>query len=525
MTPPALNLVVKRCLEKDKQERWQTAYDLWHDLKWVAEGGSESGVSAMAATPGARPVWQRALPWPVAVVLSVVIGITAWNLKPSDPRPVSSFVYDLPEGQVFRSTGRPVVAFSHDGSQFVYNNTGGLYLRSMDELEARVIPGTEGPLTNPFFSPDGQWVGFYRDSQLHKIAISGGAPITLGDASNPYGASWGTDDTILFGQPEGIMRVSANGGTPELVVEAREGEQVHGPQLLPGGEWVLFTLTTATGPTRWDQAQIIVESLESRERKVVMLGGSDARYVPTGHLVYAFEGVLFAIAFDADSLETVGGAVSIVEGVRRASNRQANTAAAHYGFSDQGTLIYIPGPVSSVGANMSLGLSDRNGGIEFLGLPPGSYSNPRVSPDGSRIAYMRDNGDDVDVLIYALSGASAPSTITFGGKNRYPIWSADGERVAFQSDREGDLGIFWQRADGRGAVERLTTPEEGVAHIPDAFSPDGETLSFTAVGNGDSAVWMVCAPGSGSYCFCRRTVRTTRPVGLFTRWPVDCVSV
>ena len=217
----------------------------------------------------------------------------------------------------------------------------------MDELEARVIPGTEGDLTNPFFSPDGQWVGFYRDNQLQKIAISGGAPITLGDASNPFGASWGADDTILFGQPEGIMRVSANGGTPELVVEAREGEQVHGPQLLPGGEWVLFTLTTATGPTRWDQAQIVVESLESSERKVVILGGSDARYVPTGHLVYAFEGVLFAIAFDADSLETAGGAVSIVEGVQRSLNLQDNIASVHYGFSDQGTLIYVPGPVSS----------------------------------------------------------------------------------------------------------------------------------------------------------------------------------
>ncbi len=252
---------------------------------------------------------------------------------------------------------------------------------------------------------------------------------------------------------------------------------------------MLFTLTTATGPTRWDQAQIVVESLESSERKVVILGGSDARYVPTGHLVYAFEGVLFAIAFDADSLETAGGAVSIVEGVQRAP--QINTANARYGFSDQGTLIYVPGQVSSGGANRSLGLSDRNGHIELLGLPPGSYSNPRVSPDGSRIAYMRDNGDDVDVLIYALSGASAPSTITFGEVNRYPIWSADGERVAFQSDREGDRGIFWQRADGRGTVERLTTPEEGVAHFPDAFSPDGETLSFTAVGDGESAVWMV----------------------------------
>ncbi len=170
----------------------------------------------------------------------------------------------------------------------------------MNEIEARPIRGTEGTITSPFLSPDGQWAGYWSrpDQQLKKFAISVGAPVTLCDATNPFGASWGADDTILFGQPEGIMRVSANGGNPELLVATEEGEQVHGPQMLPEGESVLFTITTATGASRWDEAQIVVQLLDSGERKVLWTGGSDARYVPTGHLVYALEDVLFAIPFD-----------------------------------------------------------------------------------------------------------------------------------------------------------------------------------------------------------------------------------
>ena len=247
-------------------------------------------------------------------------------------------------------------------------------------MEARPIQGTDEVPDNPFFSPEGEWVGYYSntDSQLKKIAPIGGASVTLCDANNPYGASWGSDDTIVYGQPEGIMRVSANGGAPELVVPTEASEQVHGPQMLPGGEWVLFTLTSAGGATRWDEAQIVVQSLESGERKILWEGGSDARYVPTGHLVYALENVLFALPFDLASLEVSGGPVPIVEGVQRAPGPAVNTASANYGFSDRGTLIYIPGSV--VGVRRILALVDRTGAVET----PRRAANGLCESRGSR---------------------------------------------------------------------------------------------------------------------------------------------
>ena len=155
----------------------------------------------------------------------------------------------------------------------------------------------------------------------------------------PFSASWGPDDTILFGQSEGILRVSANGGIPDLVISATEGERMDGPQLLPDGESVLLSVAMGTGATRWDEAQIVVQSLRTGDRTVVLQGGSAARYVPTGHLVYALGTVLYALAFDADSLTVSGGPVPMVEGVRRPIAPEASTGTANFGVSDQG----VPG--------------------------------------------------------------------------------------------------------------------------------------------------------------------------------------
>ena len=251
-----------------------------------------------------------------------------------------------------RINGRPAVAISPNGEQFVYNAggvAGGLYVRSMDELEARFIPGAENP-ENPVFSPDGQEVAYYQRAatgRLMKIAVSGGAPVTLSDPiENPFGMSWESDGTILFGQSDGIWSVSESGGEPDHLIVTEPGEQVHGPQLLPGGEWILFTFTSGTGDSRWDEADIVIESLSSGERRIVRPGGSDARYVPTGHLVYAFGDGLFALPFDADSLELSGGPTSILQGVLRTIAPGLQTGVAFYGFSDNGTLVYFPAPPS-----------------------------------------------------------------------------------------------------------------------------------------------------------------------------------
>ena len=489
---PRLRLVLERCLEKESKDRGHDIADVRVDIqKVLADPGGvivQPVVDVVQAPP--RPI----LRWiAVTAFISVIVaGAVVWNLKPAPPRPIVRFDYELPEGQTFRGGGRTVVALSPDGSQFVYNVSNGLYLRSMDEPEARLISGTEENLRNPFFSPDGQWVGYWSvtDAQLKKIPINGGAPVILCDAGILFGASWGEDNVIVYGQRQGIMRVSANGGTPEPLVRTEPGEQADGPQMLPGGRSVLFTLASSTGPTRWDEAQIVVQSLESDERTIVVQGGSDGRYVPTGHIVYALEGDLFAVPFAAAALERKGGPVSIVEGVKRGGT----TGTANYSFSDRGALVYVVGtglaPVKSV-----LALVDRDGMAERrLNVPPANYRSPRVSPDGSQVAVYSDNDDNERsfVWVYDLSGNTTIRRLEFDGRNAFPIWTPNEAWITFTSNRDEEradtASIYRTRADGSGVAERLTTAADGQFHRPESYSDDG-LLFFSAAVSGAGGVW------------------------------------
>ena len=316
-TPPLLLMFLKQCLKKDSKLRVHDIADVRLALEGAFETGSSPTVASVVVPQPA--VWRRALPVAVALVVGgLAAGLAAWGLWPStEPPSVTRFDYVPPESQTV-DTARATFQFvtvSPAGRHFVYNTSAGLYLRTMGELDARLIPGIEGLFLNPFFSPDGESVGYVvADGELRRVAITGGAPVVIADVNtggNFFGASWGADNTILFGQPEGILRVSANGGTPELVIPATEGESMGSPRLLPDGESVLFSVTTATGATRWDQAQIVAQSLRTGERTLLVEGGSDARYIPTGHLVYALGSVLFAVPFDVDRLEVSGGPVPL----------------------------------------------------------------------------------------------------------------------------------------------------------------------------------------------------------------------
>ncbi len=343
-------------------------------------------------------------------------------------------------------------------------------------------------MTNPVFSPDGRAVAFFaqKDNTLKRIDVTGGVAVLLCPATNPFGMSW--DETgIVFGQVTGILRVSENGGAPEVLVPVKAGEVVHGPQMLPGGEVVLFTLTTNEGEDRWDQAQIVAQTLRSGERKVVLTGGSDARYLPTGHLVYAVSGSLFARRFNARSLEVVGGSTPVVEGVQRAAGA---TGTAHVGISQTGTLVYVPGPVNASGLQRALAFVDRDGKMEPLRLAPGAYAVPRISPDGTQVAVELDDGKDASIWIYDLSGATAPQKLPGTGSKRAPIW-ADRQRVAFQSEQENVGGIFVQRADGTGSVDRLTRADSGTSHVPESWSPNGETLLYAVTKGGHVSLRML----------------------------------
>jgi serine/threonine-protein kinase len=464
-------------LEKDQQKRLRDLTEGFVQMEEVAVR-AEVPTSPVAVAPSLQ-VWQKPIPVAAAVVLSAIAtGLGVWMSIPTNVDPVSRFNYELPSDQSFQNSSRSLVAFSPDGSRFIYNTIEGLYLRSLDTEQARLLSGTNANVRNPVFSPDGEWITYFSnlDQALKKIAVTGGAPVTLTEATLPFGVSWEDDGFVLFGQPSGVMRVSENGGTAELLVEARDGEQIDGPQLLPGEEWVLFSSTTAGGNNRWNEGNVVAESVETGERRQLISGGSDARYLLTGHIVYALENVLFAIGFDLGGMEVVGGPVSVVEGVERANSPQSNTGTGHFSVSAEGNLVYVEAG-TALGSERALALVDRNGPSVRLDVPPNQYISPRLSPDGSRVAVQTD-GDRAVIWTYDLSGGTAIQRFAFDGNNFRPLWSPDGTRIAFASDRNGTISLYLQSADGSGVAEQLTTATEGAAHWPEAWSPDGRTLVY-----------------------------------------------
>ena len=299
--------------------------------------------------------------------------------------------------------------------------------------------------------------------------------------------SW-SPDGIVFGQgPDGIMRVSPDGGAPERIVSVNHDEVAHGPQLLPGGKQVLFTLASGNAGDRWDKARIVVQSLASGERATLITGGSDARYVQSGHVLYALGGRLFAVAFDERRLTLVGDPVPIVEGVRRSAGNWSGTA--NISLSNNGSLIYVPGPVAAPNSLMDLAIVDRRtGGVRVLNLPPRRYASPRVSPDGKRLAYATEDGKEAVVWTYELAGTLPPQRLTMGGNNRFPIWTSS-TSVAFQSDRDGDRAIFRQSVGGN--AERVTTPDNGVTHTPESWSEKTNTLLFSKAKGMEMSLWAL----------------------------------
>jgi len=503
-TPAAVKRLIMRCLERDVRRRLRDigeARIVLEDPSTSAAAGGDLGTSDSGAAriERRRPLWKRALPVAAAATLAALLaGPAGWYLKPSPAAVVTRFSLTLPEGRTFTSPARHFLNISPDGTEIVYVGNSRLYLRKIWEIEAQPIAGTDGfgSVTEPVFSPDGHSIVFWAaaDSTIKRISTAGGVAVTLCQSSNPWGMSW-SDDGIVFGEFErGVVRVSATGGKPETIVPARPGDLLYGPQLLPGGQQVLMTFARASGNfDRWDKAQIVVASLTTGDHKVVVDGGADARYLPTGHLVYAIGGVEFAARFDLSRLQVVGQAVPVLEGIARAVPTAA-TGAAHFAVSRTGTLVFVPGPASpSIGA-FDIALIDRRGIVKPLNLPRAAYSTPRVSPDGSRIAFVADSGQEAFVAVYDLTGATALRRLTLGGTNRFPIWTADSKRVVYQSDRDGDLGMFWQPADGTGTAERLTKPNAGESHFPEAWSAASNTLFFSVVKGSENTLWTLSMP-------------------------------
>src|SRR5262245_2395249 len=428
--------LVRRCLEKNPKQRWQAVGDLRMELEAIA-AAPHAGSAAAAAVPP-PPLWKRMVAVAVGVLLTAVATTALWwRLTPSPPRPiVTRFTLPTVEGTVFTNFGREILTISPDGTRIVFSANGRLYKRGMADGETTAIPGIEtstNGVANPVFSPDGRWVAFYatEDRVLKKISIDGGATITLCAAGNPFGMSRDSSG-ILFGQTiavgatsTGILRVSPNGGKPEQLISVSDEEIADDPHMLPDRETVLFTLGKRTRAGNriaetWDKAQIVAQSLKTGRRTTLINGGSDGRYVSTGHLVYAIDGVLYAVPFDDRLLKVEGGQIPVLEGVARAGQ----TGSAQWSLSDSGSLIYFPGPPTSSSGGSLLALSDRKGGSDPLKIAPGSYESPRLSPDGKWVAVGETDATSGNIWVYELAGTNARRRLTFGGKNRYPIWSS-----------------------------------------------------------------------------------------------------
>ncbi len=495
MTPPALDRVVKKCLAKEPEKRWQAASDLCDELKWIAEAdvaprfiGADAGLK-----PGAiAPLHRRALAWALAGLIlgAIIAGIAVWSLKPTPPRPVTRTVITLPSGERLAGLDQPAVALSPDGNHLVYVASRGgiqqLYLRAMDSLEAKPIPGTEGA-TNPFFSPDGQWLGFFASGKLKKVSVSGGAALSLGDATIPGGASWSSQGMIALApsRVSVLRQVSDAGGAPQPLTRLEKGEVGHRwPEFLPGGKAVLFA--AAKGATNWTNAKVAVQSVGTGERRDLVQGGTQPRYAPSGptsrigrdfgrqagHLVYAQAGNLMAVPFDHQRLEVTGTALPVVEGVLQSTS----TGAAQYSVSATGSLVYVSGGVQA--AQRRLVWVNRKGAEQPLPAPVHAYRQPRLSPDSQRVAVTIEE-PDTQVWLYDLSRETLTRWTFEGNVNLNPVWTPDGKRIAFQSNREGPQNLFWQLADGSGGLERLTTSEYN--HAPNSWSPDGGLLAFIEI--------------------------------------------
>jgi serine/threonine protein kinase/Tol biopolymer transport system component len=499
LTPPALDHVVQTCLAKDPDDRWQTAREVLRELTWTADRLAHGleGRDAQLASPR----WRRPVPLVAAGLVGAVAALVAsasvWMMRPT-ASPASSGVarltIALPSGDqvvTLKAGGglqTPALALSPDGRLLVYvgirDGRQQLYVRSLDSLESRPITGTDGA-TNPFFSPDGQWVGFFAQGKLRKVSVIAGAVQVLCEASIAMGGSWGPDNSIYFAATNisGLSKVSASGGTAEAItkLDRSKGEVSHRwPQVLPGGKALLFTVWTGPGS---DEREIDAQSLDSGQRHVLVRGGDTGRYVPTGHLVYARADAdaLMAVPMDLARLEVSGAPATLPEEVLSWGE------GAQYAVSDVGILLFLPGNAQRF--ERRLVWVDRKGTVEPLPAPARPYNNPAISPDGRR-AVVDIEGGTWGTWIYDFSRTTL-TPLSTRGSSQAPIWTPDGKRVAYRGTRTGFRNVFWKAVDSASEEERLTT-KEGTSQTPGSFSSDGNWLAFSELSQATGAdIWVL----------------------------------
>ena len=460
MLPPAIPVSIRRllfrALTKDPRKRLRDIGDARVEIDAIDE--AVPGVADRPVAPAADAA--RWLRWGVVAALIIgLIAIAAWTFRPLPAAAVTRFTHTLPAGQILNgSRGAHIVAVSPDGSRFVYSGTPhGLYMRSMSDLDARLIPGTgslRSERTGVFARRPIDRVLHHRGAGAGEGNVTGGAAQILAPVDvTPTGIAWG-EGGIVFGQgSHGVMRIAPEGGTPELLVRMKAGETVYNPQVLPGGTQMLFTVAQGAAPSRWDRAQIFVESLASHRRTLLLDGGSDARYLPTGHLIYAHAGSVYAAAIDLKALKVTSERVAVLEGVRRAAG---NFTGAAISLSTRGTLAYVPGPLAGEGsAPLDLALMIHTERSSRCTCLPDHTAAPACRRMASAFSWSptTEGGRGVYLRAFRREHDAAGDD-----RRQQPVPDLGfNTRVAFRSDREGDRAVWWQPFDG--PASRLTRPE------------------------------------------------------------------
>lgn len=465
-TPPTVVAVLRRCLQKDRKLRPRDIGDVSLALDGAFAPALPAGVAA--SDVGAWGGWRRlGLPLATAVLATaLLVGAAAWARWPKpDVRPVTRFAYSLQEGHSLTGLGSSSIALSPDGRAFAYKTVHGIYVRPLSDLEPRLIPGTPEQPTTFFFSPDGTALAYSDENELKRLPIQGGGPTVIATLQRDatVSGSWAEDGSILFNDREGIHEIPSAGGSPKLIVARHGDEQFYGPQRLPGDS-ILFSVT-ASG--NWNDGQAVVQSLSSGQRTVVVSNARDARYVRSGHLLYARGDGLFGRAFDPGNPAVAGTEVALVRGIYQSTtNRVAN-----YAVTDS-TLVYV-----RPGAQLrTLVWVDRNGREESIPVPSRPYAYAQLSPDGTRIALdIRDQQNDI--WIWDLARQNLQRLTFDPGLDRGPIWTPDGKRIAFSRTEEDSEAIVWQPADGSGREQVLTKGFDR-GSTPSDFTPDGAAILY-----------------------------------------------
>jgi serine/threonine-protein kinase len=476
-TPAAIRTMLRRCLVKEPRRRLRDI----GEMRIAIEERHGDPFPATEASPCG--LLSKALPWTVAALMAVCAVVATWiGLRPASapPRETARLVVSLPRDHQLALADETSLAISPDGKRIVYAASSPpgspplLYMRELDRFEATPIPGTEGA-DGPFFSPDGRWLGYFSGSKLYKIAVEGGTPLEICHVGQIVpGASWGEDDTIIYidSPDSGLLRVSAAGGEPERLTTPAlaDGETGHSwPRHLPDGESVLFTVRNNEGTS------IALLSLRTGEWRVLAKGMGGARYLPSGHLLFARMDGLVAVPFDLARQRVAGEPVLVLDDVYTIPFIKG-TGLAAFDVSATGALVYVGGGAAA-GENRLVWLN-RDGRSRLASDESGGYEWPRISPDGKRVVVTnRTRGGGIDVWLLHLE-RDARSRLTLSGNDILPVWAPDGERIAFASVRGESLvaSIYWRAADGSGDTTLLLESE--YPRFPRDWSPDGDVLAF-----------------------------------------------